>query len=114
MAQSTETNVTEKRYLHLDKDSWELILASFKSSPSVPPVKIINGINYQFQRPNRNTDIIVSIIKQPWLDYDMMEPSFIIIPHQLMDEGVEDTIKGFIIPSDWMDPDVWAPETEEQ
>jgi hypothetical protein len=53
-----------------------------------------------------------SIIKQPWLDYDIMEPSFIIIPHVLMGEYNEDNIKGFIIPPDWMDPDVWA--TDEQ
>ncbi|MBR2506518.1 MAG: hypothetical protein IKB70_06305 [Bacilli bacterium] len=112
MTQSTETNIVEKRYLHLDRGSWESILTAFKTSPSTPPVKIINGINYQFSRPNKDTDIMVSIIKQPWLDYDMLEPSFVIIPHQITDENIEDTVKGFIIPSEWMDPEVWA--TDEQ
>ena len=53
---------------------------------------------------------MVSIIQQPWLNYDMMEPIFIIIPHQIADENTEDNIKGFIIPSEWMDPKVWATE----
>lgn len=112
MTQSTEATAIEKRYLHLDKDSWKSILAVFKTSPSTPPIKNINGINYQFSRPNKNTNIMVSIIQQPWLNYDMLEPSFIIIPHQIMTENVEDNIKGFIIPSEWMDPEIWA--TEEQ
>lgn len=112
MAQSTETNVTEKRYLQLNKSSWDFILATFKSSPTALPVIIINDLNYEFHRPNRNTNMKTSIIKQPWLDYDIMEPSFIIIPHVLMDEDAEDNIKGFIIPPDWMDQEVWA--TDEQ
>lgn len=112
MTQSTEATAIEKRYLHLDKGSWEFILAAFKTSPSTPPIKNINGINYEFHRPNKDTDIMVSIIQQPWLDYDMLEPSFIIIPHQIITENIEDNIKGFIIPSEWMDPEVWATEEE--
>lgn len=109
MAQSTETNATEKRYLHFDNDSWKSILAAFKTSPSTSTIKNINGINYQFSRPNKDTNIMINIIQQSWLNYDMMEP-FIIIPHQIMDENAEDNIKGFIIPSEWMDPEVWATE----
>lgn len=112
MTQSTQTNVAEKRYLHLDRGSWESILTDFKTSPSTSPIKNINGIDYQFSRPNKDTDIMVSTIKQPWLDYDMLEPAFVIIPHTLADENIEDTVKGFIIPSEWMDSEVWV--TEEQ
>lgn len=105
----TETTDTEKRYLHIDRTIWYTILTGLEQlaggATNKPTLAIGNAI-YEFSQPHRNSNFI-TITKQPWLDYDMMESGFAIIPHTKLTGG-EDSIKGFIVPASWITSDIWT------